>query len=519
MAVTFEDVYCLCWAMRYILILLFTATCLHAQRTVGLITFDTAASSKGYTLFAPVIDGAPTYLIDNHGQVVHSWQSDLPPGLAVMLLEDGTLLRTEAPSAQAMGGGGAGGIVKKISWDGVVTWHYEHYGPTYRAHHDVEILPNGNVLLLVWESHSVAEALAAGRLPERLVDNSLWSERVIEVKPTGPTTGEVVWSWNTWDNLVQDINPEMANYGVVKEHPERININCGGNRADWLHANSVRYNPIRDEVLISFDNINEFVIVSRASGKIVYRWGNPKNYASGLDEQQRLWGQHDVRWVPGNWNSVTLFHNGLGRPNGFASSVEMIELPVNSDGTYRKNRDQPFEPTESAILCPENLSIDFFAQNISGATVLPNGNILTCIGPSGVFVEFAPDKREVWRYVNPVSMTGIVQQGTEPRFNMVFKINRYPLDYPAFAGKALAPQGCIEESPLSVHDQPLKQGWLVFIDPANNRAVVDVTTEGHYTITAYDVLGCRLDVVVDAFLAVGRHVLSIPQGTIALVRE
>ncbi|MCX6140587.1 MAG: hypothetical protein NTX15_07150 [Candidatus Kapabacteria bacterium] len=134
--------------MKTFLLFVLLAVGASAQQTVGVLKHDGDRSFIGYTLFAPVTSKT-TYLIDNDGDVVKTWVSQYGPGQAVMLLDDGTLLRTGAPAVQDMGGGGAGGVVEKISWDGTLLWRYQHYGSTYRSHHDVEIMPNGNVLLLV----------------------------------------------------------------------------------------------------------------------------------------------------------------------------------------------------------------------------------------------------------------------------------------------------------------------------------------------------------------------------------
>jgi hypothetical protein len=506
--------------MRYLLVLLVSAHCLIAQRTVGLISSDPSACFDGYTLFAPVNQRATTYLIDNDGQVVNTWNSNIPPGQAVMLLDDGSLLRTGSANVQAMGGGGAGGIVERISWDGTTLWRYEYYGTSYRSHHDVEIMPNGNVLLLVWESHTLEEAFAAGRLPSRLVENALWSERVIEVQPTGPTIGTVVWSWNSWDHLIQDVDPNKPNFGVVNQNPDRIDINAGGNRSDWLHANSVRYNPLRDEVMISIHHLNEIWIISRKTGKMVYRWGNPQTYKAGNAAQQRLWGQHDARWVPGDWNRVSIFNNGNGRTGGNASSVDLIELPVNADGVYRRTGTAAYEPAQSTMLYPESLSNRFFGQNISGATILPNGNVLSCVGPSGTFVESTPDKREVWRYVNPVGQNGtIIPQGSTPRSNMVFKIYRYPKDAPAFEGKRLSRRGRIEDGPLSVLESANERDADIKLMYGSDHACVTITNPGSYRLVAYDILGRELGVIYDGWYEAGVYTISVPRYSAFIVRQ
>jgi hypothetical protein len=223
--------------------------------------------------------------------------------------------------------------------------------------------------------------------------------------------------------------------------------------------------------------------------------------------------------MPGSPNTITVFNNGMGRPGGNMSSVDMVDLPVNTDGTYRKNASGAYEPLTAVTLYPKTLSNQFFGQNISGATKMPNGNLLTCLGPTGVFIEVTPEGREVWRYVNPVSQTGITSQGGTPRNNMVFKIYRYPPDFPAFQGKTLSGRGYIEAGPLSIDDGTRGYGWASSIDRSSDRAIIDIQSEGHYILVAYDLLGGELGTVVNADLPVGRHIVSLPRGTIALIRR
>jgi len=483
---------------------------LMAQRTVGVLTHDTARAYKGYTLLSP-IPSTMTYLIDNDGQVVNVWKANNYAGQVAMLLDDGSLLRTAAPQSQWMQGGGAGGMVELYSWSGERLWQYTHLTQTARSHHDVEVLPNGNILMLVWESHTRSEALAQGREANRLTENALWSERVIEVKRTGPTSGEVVWSWSSWDHMIQDVDPSKPNFGVVANRPERININAGGTRSDWLHANSVRYNAKRDEVMISIHNLNEIWIISRKSGDIVYRYGNPMNYKLGTVQNQVLFGQHDARWLSDN--RVMIFNNGNGRFGGNGSSVDEIELPLNEDGTYRREPSSAFAPATPVVVYPQSISTRFYAQNISGATRLPNGNTLSCLGPSGVFVESTPDGDEVWRYVNPVGMNGVSSQGQTPRNNMVFKTYRYGRDHPAFFGRTLTPRGRLEDGPLSVSMDLDGMNVSYDLDILNNRAVMISEREIYGTVGTYSIRGEFLGIVHNGLLRQGRTVLSVPPDT------
>lgn len=118
-------------------------------QTVGLFLNEEGAFD-GYTLFAPLRYGT-TYLIDNDGRLVHSWERE-STALSVYLLENGNLLRSvslgEHPRFTA---GGGTGRVEELAWDGTLLWEFEYSSDEYHAHHDIEKLPNGNVLMIAWE--------------------------------------------------------------------------------------------------------------------------------------------------------------------------------------------------------------------------------------------------------------------------------------------------------------------------------------------------------------------------------
>jgi len=63
-----------------------------------------------------------------------------------------------------------------------------------------------------------------------------------------------------------------------------------------------------------------------------------------------------------------------------------------------------------------------------------------------------PEGKTVWEYVNPVTNRVLKQGETVPldhRYhaqNAVFKIHRYPMDYPAFIGRNLSPKGLLVEN-------------------------------------------------------------------------
>lgn len=103
------------------------------------------------------------------------------------LLPGGNLLRDgcEAEYAVDFQTGGAAGLVEVVTWDNAPVWSFSH-APYFNAlaHHDLEPLPNGNVLVMAWARKTKEEALQAGRRPALLPDDEVGTE-LIEFKVLG----------------------------------------------------------------------------------------------------------------------------------------------------------------------------------------------------------------------------------------------------------------------------------------------------------------------------------------------
>ena len=57
---------------------------------------------------------------------------------------------------------GVGGRIQEFTWDGELVWDFKFYNARQLPHHDMTRLPNGNVLLIVWDRKTTEEAIAAG---------------------------------------------------------------------------------------------------------------------------------------------------------------------------------------------------------------------------------------------------------------------------------------------------------------------------------------------------------------------
>jgi len=435
--------------------------------TLGLLQNDPGASA-GYTLFAPV-PYTKTYLVDNAGRQVRSWSSAYRPGQSVYLLENGDLLRTANRNTNTVfQAGGAGGGIERFDWDGNLIWDYTYDTPTHLSHHDAVRMPNGNVLMIAWELKTSAECVAAGRDPAQLPDGELWPDHVIEVQPTLPSGGTIVWEWHAWDHVVQAFDAGKPNFGVVADHPELINLNyVSNNSADWNHINAIDYNADLDQILLSSHAFSEIWVIDHSTttaeaaghtggargrgGDLLYRWGNPRAYGAGVPADRRLFAQHNAQWIDAGFSgagNILIFNNGAAAGNRAYSTVDEIIPAVDAFGVYTLPAGTPSLPAAAAWSYSATPQTSFFATNISGAQRLPNGNTLICDGPKGSFFEVTPEGSTLWRYVNPVTVAGPVMQGTTPANNIVFRATRYSPDDPAFEGRDVTPGAPVELYPM-----------------------------------------------------------------------
>ncbi len=327
-----------------------SAGAIRAQQGNNGLLHRTYAASPGYTLFAP-LDSNDTFLVDLEGRLVQRWTSAYPPGQSVELLADGRLMRAARdPGDSPFRSGGEGGRIEEFDWDGTLLWTYVCCDDERRQHHDFELLPNGNVLLIAWEAKSPEEAVDAGRDFEA-AQEGLWPDCVLEIEPTRPVGGKVVWEWHVWDHLIQDRDPAKPCFGVIAEHPERIDLNAGraaprapdpamsdadlealrklgyvgdevpespapaaeperrdrrregrrgarGMRADWNHLNSVHYSPSLDQIVLSSHNQHEIWIIDHGT--------TTAQAATGAGGARGRGGDLLYRWGnPANWHGGT----------------------------------------------------------------------------------------------------------------------------------------------------------------------------------------------------------------------
>jgi hypothetical protein len=376
---------------------------------------------EGYTLFTPITlsqTGAITHLMNTNEEIIHTWSHERGPASMPYLQPDGSIIypyRVEFPTMES---GGVGGGVQKLTWDGTIIWDYVFSDDIYQHHHDVEPLPSGNILIIVWENKSAEDAYAMGRQVIENALNQMWSTAILELEPE---SGEIVWEWHLWDHLIQDIDAELPNYGVISEHPELFDINCGvvgttmgepgGATGDWMHINAVDYNPDLDQIVMSSRRQDEIFIIDHSTtteaaashtggnsgkgGDLLYRWGNPQNYDRGTSADKILGIPHSVNWIPSGYpgaGHLILLNNIHDEP--FAAVLEII-TPIDTFNDYIFPDDEPYEPESWEWIYMDG----FMAPLQGGAFRLPNGNTLITLAVEAEIFEVDMDGNKLWTYI------------------------------------------------------------------------------------------------------------------------
>ena len=296
----------------------------------------------GLNMITPLMS-QDVFLVDLEGTVHHRWETEWEPGNSVYLTDHGTIYRCMRIEDDVdFSAGGIGGGIQEIDADGTVLWEYRMADAERHHHHDIEILPNGNILMLAWVKKTREEAIARGRDPELLRGEEFWPDSIFELKPL-PEGGEIVWEWHAWDHLVQDFDVSLPNYGTVAAMPHRIDINgdrdpvllseeeldaqldemaalgyAGGDDsppppppavagpedetekrraerrrrfrdADWMHTNAIDYNAALDQIAISVHRFDEIWVIDHSTTTAEAATGSGGRSGKGGDLLYR-WG-------------------------------------------------------------------------------------------------------------------------------------------------------------------------------------------------------------------------------------
>ena len=413
---------------------------------MGTTIFDPEKAWSGYTLFQVV--GIGTVLIDMNGNVVKTWKN--LQGFPNKLLPGGYVMGSLGMRASEYGYQDMTDLVQ-VDWDGKVVWKFNkkeevHDGDKVqwmaRQHHDYQREGNpvgyyvpgmecktdsGNTLILCHEDlHN-----------KRISDKRLLDDCIIEVD----WEGNIVWEWHM-NKHFNELGFSEAAKNVLFRNPN--NHPNGGGQADWMHVNAIsvlgpnhwydegdeRFNP--ENIIWDARESNILAIISKETGKIVWKIGPDFTATKELRAMGQIIGQHHVHMIPkglpGEGN-ILIFDNG-----GWAGYG--VPDRTSKDGTKTDKRDHSrvleIDPTTLRVVWEytgfaiggksmANLvaNTKFYSQLISSAQRLPNGNTLITEGCCCRIFEVTADKEIVWEYYAPFDFDN----------PFVYRAYRYPYSY------------------------------------------------------------------------------------------
>ncbi|HUR28584.1 MAG TPA: aryl-sulfate sulfotransferase [Planctomycetota bacterium] len=404
----------------------------HVDGERGLRVND-AGALDGYTLIAPLCSKS-IHLVGMDGQVAHTWKTNHVPAGATYFLPDGHLLRTAmVENNPRFHGGGIGGRIEELDWDGKLLWEYELATDQRTLHHDIARLPNGNVLAIGWEYHSPEEIFAHGRAANRVHEEGLWCDFVIEIEPTRPSGGKIVWTWRSFDHLVQDEREKAEGFGKIADFPGRIDVNAdhrydapeseaerkareerekamqglgyGGGKdaaqggalahdapgtndkkkkekydADWLHMNAVDYLPEQDLIVVSVPHLCELWVIDHSTTAQEAAGSSGGKRGHGGELLYRYGHARNYGVDDGVGRKLRYQHNPTWQKN---SAPGTLGLLVFDNGTERK----PTEYSEVVELeIPFDAALGFSRK--TGEAFGPSGAKWTYNDPGKLFSPF-----------------------------------------------------------------------------------------------------------------------------------
>ncbi len=376
------------------------------------------------------------YLIDMNGNVVKLWERVY-----------GSHSNKVLPGGYIMGTTGPGQWLEGIElaqwdWDGNIVWKFDKAEKikikdkwiwSARQHHDYQ--REGNPVgyyvpgmdPLVDRGKTLMNSIKIVKRPD-ITDKPIADTRVIEVT----WDGKIVWEWlitDHWDELGLSEAAKNAFYrnpsyiegygddGNAREiYFNNINY-LGPNK--WYDAGDERFHP--DNLIADIRSFNISLIISKKTGKIVWRLGPYFTDTPALRKMGQIIGQHHVHMIPKGLpgaGNILIFDNGgeagYGSPN-----------PMAPRGVYNARRHY------SRILEINPVTLDivweyrewpdfkFFSAYCSGMQRLPNGNTLITEAQTSRVFEVTPKKEIVWEYVRP-PVGGL---------DWVFRAYRIPYDW------------------------------------------------------------------------------------------
>ena len=202
--------------------------------------------------------------------------------------------------------------------------------------HELRILPNGNYLILGFDTHKVDMS--------RIVEGGRTSATIIGyVIQEIDKNKNVIFEWKTWDHFdITDSYTDLKQGTIDVAHGNSIEVDYDGN------------------FLVSFRNTQEVTKINRITGEILWRLGGKKNQFKFINDTLGFSWQHAARRLPNG--NIILFDNGSRREPSVMSFSRALEYKID-------------EVNKTATLVWQYRNTpDIYSIGLGYSQRLPNGN-------------------------------------------------------------------------------------------------------------------------------------------------
>ncbi len=168
--------------------------------------------------------------------------------------------------------------------------------------HDLQILPNGDALLMVYD----AEAVDMSKITLGGKSNATVTGLVIqELDPHK----NVIFEWRSWDHFsLFDTTVSLTDAQIDAVHGNALALANDGN------------------LLLSSRNLSEITKINLQTGDIIWRLGGKENQFRFINDQERFAFQHDVRQLPNG--DITIFDNQGDAASSAAAPSRALEYQI-----------------------------------------------------------------------------------------------------------------------------------------------------------------------------------------------
>jgi hypothetical protein len=325
---------------------------IEAEGLGGVTTYDKASAYEGYNFYTSG-DRPGAVLMSMDGKIIHQWELSFAEAFPNATRDDRqsngahhwrrAKLLKNGDVIVVFGGLG----IMRVDKDSKLLWAAYN-----RAHHDAQIMPNGDIYTLTRRSHMVP----------RVNKRSPIAEDYISLLDSNGTEKA---SWSVLEAVEKWQGPRIWNPKAQK-------------KGDIFHTNAILLlerdytdqHPAftKGRVLTSMRQLDALALIDLQTNEVV--WTHTGKFR----------GQHDPRMLADG--KLLFFDN-----NGRKKSSAVIELNLQTGRPawrFAGTEEQPFH-----------------TRFCGTAARLPNGNTLVTESDNGRAFELTPDKKIVWEFQNP----------------------------------------------------------------------------------------------------------------------